>query len=161
MLNLFFRLHVASDMSCEQEFKAAAVARFREEGLYRRWKLPQEDVERGLLERALTPLSFFALAKLYGVRVRARVEQCWFSTAAEGCTPSWWVDCRRLHLFKYSGETAPCFVEHPGKPLCAATKYTVRDLADLGAAIGVAPTEGSKAVLYEAVQTRLHRMLAC
>jgi hypothetical protein len=155
LLNLFFRLHVPSDLDTEADFKTRAVVRLRSEDAYRRWKLPQADVERGLLERGLTPLAFFALARLYGVRVRVRSGKCWFKTAECEESP-WVVDARRLTLSKFAGEAAPCEVPNPGKPLNAVSSYTVPQLTALTAALGAAaPKDGTKAALYGLVQRTL------
>ena len=158
LLNLFFRLHVASDLGTEADFKARAASRMRTEGLYRRWKLPQEAVERGLLERGLTPLAFYALSRLYGVSVRVRAGRCWFNTASE--LPAWVVDARRCTLFKFSGDADLCEVPNPGKPLNSVSSYTARQLADLAAVLRVAaPKDATKAVLYAAAQRSLEEAL--
>ena len=161
LLNLFFRLHVAADLDTEVEFRARAAARLREEGLYRRWKLPEQEVERGLLETALSPVAFYALSRLYGVRVCVKTERCWFSTAGQEERPLWWIDARRLTIRKSAGENAQCEVPNPGKPLYASSHYTLRELNDLNVALGAVAAEKAitKAALYEAVQKTLHRLL--
>ena len=143
LLNVFLRLHVASDFVSESSFKTAALLRLRETNVYKRFKLPQEAVEQGLMMRALTPLAMYALALLYNVEVNIRVDQCYFRC---GTAPHYWVDAKSGKLTKMEG-TDSLLEVNPCKPLYALSHYTAAALLSMCSKLNLSTT-GTKPELY-------------
>jgi len=153
LLNLFLKLHVASDFTTEHAFKHSSVQLLRASNLYKKFKLPQAQVENGLLLRPLTPIAFYALALLYGVKVHLKVDRFYLSTAVDTTT---WVDCGKLTITKKVADNALLPVcAH--KPLYAVSHYTSKDLSDMCASLRL-PKKGTKADMYADLKEYLSRL---
>jgi len=149
LLRVFLKLHVASDYESDRSFRLTAVLFMRLEKVYKKFKLPQEQVETSLITGPLSVLALYALACGYGVNMDFEFGRLKFASGSGG--GGWRV--KEGLLVHRDGDDTSLFAVNPSKPCFSLAYYSAEEVASIGEKLNL--PKGTKAATHQEIKKYL------
>ena len=146
LLRVFLKLHVASGYESDRSFRSAALSFMRLEKVYKKFKLPQEQIERSLVEGPVSVLALYALACGYGVNMDFEFGRLKFASGSGG--GGWRV--KEGVLVRRDGDDVSLFLVNPSKPFFSLAYYSAEEVASIGAKLNL--PKGTKSGTHQEIK---------